>query len=164
LAIELIRKAFDRNRDGMLDAQERRSVRVILYGMSFGGAAVVKLARQLQAMDVPVLLAVQVDSVGRGDAIIPPNVAAAANLYQTDGALIRGERTIRAEDPSKTVILGNFHFRYAGQTVDLSSIPWYKIIFRRAHAKMNADPNVWEKVRELIMAAIESGPTRTAVR
>jgi hypothetical protein len=154
LAIELIRRAFDRNRDGVLDAQERASVRLILYGMSFGGAAVVKLARQLKAMDVPVLLTVQVDSVGRDDAVIPSNVAAAANLYQTDGVVIRGERTIRAEDPSKTRILGNFHFTYTGKAVDLSAIPWYKIILRRAHAKMNADPDVWSKVGELVVDAI----------
>ena len=154
LALELIRRASDRNRDGVLDAPERRSVRLILYGMSFGGAAVVKLARQLKDLDVPVLLTVQVDSVGRDDAVIPSNVAAAANLYQTDGILIRGERTILAEEPSKTAILGNFHFTYEGKKVDLSAIPWYKIIFRRAHAKMNADPDVWAKVGEVITDAI----------
>ncbi len=154
LALELIRRAFDRNWDGLLDEQERRSARLILYGMSFGGAAVVKLARQLQAMDVPVLLTVQVDSVGRDDAVIPANVAAAANLYQTDGMFIRGERTIRAEDPSKTAILGNFHFTYEGKKIDLSAIPWYKLIFRVAHGKMNADPDVWAQVGKLIMDAI----------
>jgi len=154
LALQLIRNAFDRNRDGVLDAGERHATRVILYGMSFGGAAVVKLAHQLNAIDVPILLTVQVDSVGRGDAVIPANVTAAANLYQTEGAIIRGERTIRAEDPSKTRIIGNFLFSYRDRTVDLSEIPWYKIILRRAHAKMNADPDVWKKVGELIVDAI----------
>ncbi|GAC1454699.1 MAG: hypothetical protein PVSMB1_03900 [Gemmatimonadaceae bacterium] len=157
LALALIRRAFDRNRDGILDPQERRSVRLILYGMSFGGAAVVKLARQLKAMDIPVLLTVQVDSVGRDDAVIPSNVAAAANLYQTEGVLIRGERTIRAEDPSKTEILGNFLFTYRGKKVDLSAIRWYKTIFRRAHAKMNADPAVWAKVEDLITEVASHG-------
>jgi len=55
---ELIRRAFDRNRNGVLDGQERRSVRLILYGMSVGGAGVVKLPRQLKALNIPVLLLV----------------------------------------------------------------------------------------------------------
>jgi hypothetical protein len=46
----MIRRAFDRNRDGQLDAQERAGVRLILYGQSFGGAAAVKLARELERM------------------------------------------------------------------------------------------------------------------
>jgi hypothetical protein len=154
LALELIRRAFDRNHDGVLDDRERRSVRLVLYGMSFGGAAVIKLARQLKAIDVPVLLTVQVDSVGWGDAIIPSNVAAAANLYQTDGIFVRGERTIRAEDPAKTVILGNFRFAYRDKKIDLSAVPWYKLVFRVAHSKMNADPEVWAKVGELILNVI----------
>ena len=82
LALELIRRAFDRNRDGQLDAQERANVRLIIYGQSFGGAAVVKLARELERMGAPVLLTVQVDNVGRGDRIIPANVARAANLFR----------------------------------------------------------------------------------
>src|SRR5438552_15082299 len=80
LAIELIRNAFDRNQDGQLDERERASVRLILYGQSFGGAAVVTLARQLKKMNVPVLLTVQINSVGRGDQVIPPNVDRSANL------------------------------------------------------------------------------------
>jgi thioesterase domain-containing protein len=69
-----------------------------LYGQSFGGAAVVKLARQLDKLGVPVLLTVQIDSVGRGDARIPPNVARAASLFQRNGVLISGEAPIVAED------------------------------------------------------------------
>jgi hypothetical protein len=154
LALELIRRAFDRNRDGVLDEQERRSVRLIVYGMSFGGAAVVKLARQLEAINVPVLLTVQVDSVGRSDAVIPSNVAAAANLYQTDGMFVRGRRAIRAEDPAKTAILGNFRFEYRDRKIDLSAVPWYKLVFRVAHSKMNADRQVWAMVEELILDVI----------
>lgn len=55
LALKLIGNAFDRNRDGRLDERERGSARLILYGQSFGGAAVVKLARQLEKMNVPIL-------------------------------------------------------------------------------------------------------------
>jgi hypothetical protein len=154
LALQLIRRAFDRKGDGVLDEQERGSVRLILYGMSFGGAAVVKLARQLQAIDVPVLLTVQVDSIGWGDEVIPSNVAAAANLYQTDGLFVRGERPIRAEDPAKTTVLGNFRFAYRDKKIDLSAIPWYKLAFRGPHLKMNADAEVWAMVERLILDVI----------
>lgn len=153
LALELIRRAFDRDGDGVLDEHERRAVRVIAYGMSFGGAAVVKLARQLRAIDVPILLTVQVDSVGVTDSIIPANVAMAANIYQTDGLFVRGERAIRAENPAKTAIVGNFRFAYQERKIDLSTVPWYKLAFRVAHSKMNADPRVWAMVEDLIVRA-----------
>ena len=120
-----------------------------------------KLARQLAAIDVPILLTVQVDSVGATDHIIPANVAMAANIYQTDGLFVRGERTIRAQDPSKTAILGNFRFAYQDRHIDLSAVPWYKLACRVAHSKMNADPQVWALVEELIVsAAVPSLPAR----
>jgi hypothetical protein len=155
LAIELIRNAFDRNRDGKLDEQERASIRLILYGQSFGGAAVVKLARQLQSMGVPVFLTIQVDSVGRSDGIIPSNVVCAANLFQSNGWFIRGEPEIRAEDPSKTTIIGNFKFDYEQRKIDISSVSWGKKAFRIAHTRMEYDPDVWRKVEELIVDGIK---------
>jgi len=155
LALELIRRAFDRNQDGQLDAQERAGVRLILYGQSFGGAAVVKLARHLDRMGVPVLLTVQVDSVGRGDRNIPANVARAANLFQRNGLFIRGEPEIRAEDPSRTAIIGNFEFDYRNRKIDLSEVSWMKKIFRAAHTRMDFDPAVWALVEELIVKEIK---------
>lgn len=154
LALELIRNAFDRNRDGRFDERERASIRLIVYGQSFGGAAVVKLARQLQKMGVPVFLTVQVDSVGRGDGIIPSNVLRAANLFQSNGRFIRGEREIRAEDPAKTTIIGNFKFDYAQKDIDISKVSWGKKAFRVAHTKMEYDPEVWDRVEALIVEAI----------
>ena len=154
LAIELIRNAFDSNRDGRLDERERASIRLILYGQSFGGAAVVKLARQLQRMGVPVFLTVQVDSVGRNDGTIPSNVVCAANLFQSNGWFIRGEPEIRAEDPTKTTIIGNFKFDYTHKKIDISRVSWAKKAFRVAHTRMEYDPDVWKKVEELIMDGI----------
>ena len=154
LAVELIRHAFDRDEDGRLDERERASARVIVYGQSFGGAAVVKLARQLKEMGVPVLLTVQVDSVGRDDKVIPSNVARAANLFQRDGLIIKGERDIRPEEPGKTTIIGNFKFDYGGKKIDLSEVSWLKRLFQAAHTKMDHDPEVWALVERIILDVI----------
>ena len=162
LAVELVRRAFDRNQDGTLDDAERQSARVILYGHSFGGAAVVKLARELETMEVPVLLMVQIDSVGRGDGVVPPNVARAANLFQRNGVLIRGEPAIRAADPQRTEILGNFEFDYSKKKIDLSQASWWKRLGREAHTKMEYDPEVWGKVEKLILAEFSRSPQSVA--
>ena len=161
LAVELVRRAFDRNQDGTLDDAERQSARVILYGHSFGGAAVVKLARELEKIGIPVLLTVQIDSVGLGDILIPANVARAANLYQRNGRIIHGEAEIRAADPDKTKILGNFRFDYKKKPIDLSQTNWIKRLGRTAHTKMEFDPEVWEKVEGIILQELSPGPTRT---
>ncbi|MEW6127613.1 MAG: hypothetical protein AB1757_11305 [Acidobacteriota bacterium] len=155
LALQLIRKAFDRNQDGQLDAEERATTRLILYGQSFGGAAVVKLARQLKAWDIPILLTVQIDSVGRGDRIIPSNVRRAANLFQRNGLFIKGEKAIRPEAADKTAIIGNYQFDYRNKNIDISEVSWLKKIFRVAHTRMEYDPEVWAKVEALILSEIE---------
>ena len=156
VAVELIRNAFDRDQDGRLDERERASVRLIIYGQSFGGAAVVKLARQLKEMKVPVLLTIQVDSVGRGDKVIPANVMRAANLFQRDGLIIKGERQIRAEDASKTTIVGNFKFDYDRKKIDLSEVSWLKRLFQAAHTKMDHDPEVWTLVEKTILDVVSA--------
>lgn len=154
VALDLVRRALDRNGDGALGDEERAAARVIVYGQSFGGAAVVKLARELDALGVPVLLTVQIDSVGRGDGVIPPNVRRAANLYQDNGWLIRGEAPIRAADPAHTEILGNFRYDYDEREISLEGVPWYKSLARAAHAKMDRDPEVWAHVERLVVEAI----------
>lgn len=161
LALGFIRDALDRNGDGLLYERERAAACILLYGQSFGGAAVVKLARELQQREIPVRLTVQVDSVGLGDGLIPSNVAAAANIYQDDGLIIQGEPEITAENPARTQILGNFRFTYGEKNVDLSLIPWWKKFFRVAHTKVEQDPEVWAKVEALILQAL---PDPTSAR
>jgi pimeloyl-ACP methyl ester carboxylesterase len=153
-ALALIHAAFDWNRNGQLDHNERAGARIILYGQSLGGAAAVNLARKLQALDIPVLLTVQVDSVGRRDAVIPANVAAAANLFQHDGPPIMGRTRIRAEDRSRTRILGNFQYHYWFKNVDMSSATWARKHLGGAHARMEQDPKVWARVERLIRQSI----------
>lgn len=160
-AIALIKKALDQNGDGRLDENERHSVSIILYGHSMGGAAVVKAARELEKMGVPVALTVQIDSVGVSDAVIPSNVARAANLYQREGKLIRGRTVIRAEDPQKTQILGNFLYTYRGKYVEMSNLPWYHKVVPSVHMKMERDPEVWAKVEFFILDAVHQPVVRS---
>ena len=155
LAVELILNAFDRNQDGDLDQTERSTAQLILYGQSFGGAAVVKLARQLQELDIPVLLTVQIDSVGIGDDLIPANVSLAANLFQRNGWIIRGEPSIRAENPQRTRIIANLEFDYSDKDINLSEVSWFKRLFRTAHTKIDFDPDVWSEVEKMILSVIE---------
>ncbi|TDI44784.1 MAG: hypothetical protein E2P02_08910 [Acidobacteria bacterium] len=130
--------------------------RLVVYGQSFGGAAVPKFARTLDALGVPILLTIQIDSVGRDDALVPRNVAYAVNLYQSDGWFIRGEQPIRAVDPDATTILGNWRFRYnepPGSEISLEDVPIWKRLFRIPHARMDRDAAVWRTVERLIRAA-----------
>jgi hypothetical protein len=156
LALELIEKAFDWNHNGRLDPDERTRARIILYGHSLGGGAVVHLAQRLQTLGIPVLLTVQVDSVSSHDGVIPANVAAAANLFQRDGPVIMGRREIRAADPSRTRILGNFQYEYRNKKIDMSDASWRRRAIAGAHAKMEVDPEVWSRVEGLIRDAIGS--------
>lgn len=153
-ALKMVLRAWDRNGDGQIDSHERESTRLILYGQSFGGAAVVKFARQLKAAGIPVLLTVQVDAVGVDDQLIPSNVAAAASLFQRNGIFIHGPKRIKAEDPQTTEILGNFQYDYRDSAIDISDLAWYKKILREDHARMDRDPAVWTKVEELILGTM----------
>jgi hypothetical protein len=156
-ALELVRRAFDGDGDGQIDTQERESTRLIVYGQSFGGAAVVKFARQLKAAGIPILLTVQVDAVGLDDQVIPSNVAAAASLFQHNGVFIHGPRHIKAEDPRATEILGDFQFNYRDSAIDISDLAWHQKLFRESHTRMDRDPSVWNKVQDLILKALARG-------
>ena len=153
--VALIEQALDCNGDGQLDATERRTARIVLYGQSFGGAAVLKLARDLQERDIPVLLTVQIDAVGRNSDRVPPNVRFAANLFQRDGRLVRGTPHIEAEDPSRTTILTNLQFHYRNKSIDVSSVPWYRRLFQTIHFRMDFDPDVWAVVEGLVREVLQ---------
>jgi hypothetical protein len=155
VAMQVVQKGLDRNGNGRLDESERRSARIILYGQSFGGAAVVKFARQLDAIGVPVMLSVQVDSVGRNDELVPPNVRKAANFYQANGFIIRGAQRVRASDPECTTVLFNRRFDYRGHYEQVRKFPWYLEPFQTVHMRMDNDPEVWSQVERLILETIK---------
>ena len=155
VALKLIRNALDTNRNGHLDPEEKADARIILFGQSWGGAASVATARELQKLGISVLLTVQIDSVGVHDGIIPKNVMAAANFYQHDlFTTIHGQSNIRAADPAKTTILGNFKMSYSSRDVDLSNASVRRRIFGGSHTKMELDPVVWSRVEQYISDAI----------
>ncbi len=152
LAIALIMNAFDRDGDGRLSIAEAHSSQLILFGHSMGGAAVVALAGQLNRMGIPVQLTIQVDSFGRSDGWIPPNVRRAVNFFQRDGLLVKGESTIAAMDERVTRIIGNFKFDYTDNPVDMSSQKFIRRLFNTPHDQMAADPRVWNRVENLIVS------------
>jgi hypothetical protein len=146
--------ALDRDRDRKISADEARASELILYGQSFGAAGAVMLARELKKHGAVVRLIVMVDSIGQKDQLIPSNVARVLNLYQRDPGPVRGESKIRAEDPSRTAILGNIPFTYLFRNIDLSDYP--KIARKAAisHWKMDNDPVAWGMVEAAILAEV----------
>lgn len=157
-ARKAIQRFLDTNHDGSLNAGEKQSARVMIYGHSWGGSESVSLARALEAEDIPVLLTIQVDSVAkrhRNDSIIPANVANAANFYQTTGRL-HGQPEIRAADARRTNIIGNFRFDYKAAPYACDKYPWYDRVFTKAHTQIECDPTVWQKVEQLIKSNLPS--------
>jgi hypothetical protein len=151
-ALEKILSLLDANHDGILTADEKQNGRIIIYGHSWGGSEAIALARKLEEEGIAVLLTIQVDSISRihqNDAIIPANVAQAANFYQPDGFL-HGQSEIRAADPARTRIIGNFRFDYKGSSYKCVKYPWYDRIFGKSHTQIECDPGVWKRAEALI--------------
>jgi len=145
-------RLVDTDRNGTVSADEKRNARIILYGNSWGASAAVALAGELEREGIPVLLTVQVDSVskrGENDQVIPANVAEAANFYQLNG-FVHGKPQIRAADPARTHIIGNFRFDYKATPIHCKHYPWYDRVFMKSHTEIECDPRVWAQVESLI--------------
>ena len=145
LAEELVAKAFPQD--------PAHTARVILYGHSLGGMAVINFARTLNERHIPVLALVSVDAIGHNEPV-PPNVKIAANFYQRDSCPVCGAKTIRAEDPGRTTILGNFQWKYRHKYVDIHTEPWVRRFFVRGHEKMEFDPNMWAEVKKILLQPV----------
>jgi pimeloyl-ACP methyl ester carboxylesterase len=143
---------LDTNHDGKLTPEEKQNARIIIYGHSWGGSQAVALARSLEKDGIPVRLTIQVDSISkirRNDAVIPANVAQAANFYQPNG-LLRGQPKIRAANPARTKIIGNFRFDYKAVAYKCGEYPWYDRLFVKSHTQIECDPGVWKQAESLI--------------
>jgi len=163
-AYQEILRFLDADHDGNLSENEKQSARIILYGHSWGASEAVALARQLEEIDVPILLTIQVDSVqkrGQNDGVIPANVEQAINFYQPHG-LLHGQPAIRAEDPERTEIVGNFRFDYSGSSLRCESYPWFNRLLIKPHTQIECDPEVWDKVESAIRSKLSPAKTQTA--
>jgi pimeloyl-ACP methyl ester carboxylesterase len=164
VAYKTIVRLLDGDRDGALNDNEKSKARIILFGHSWGGSAVVLLARELNRAGIPVLLTVQVDSVAKpwqDDEVIPDNVAAAVNFYQPHG-FIHGRSEIRAEDVSKTNILGNYRFDYQKDPIKCEGTSWFDRAFMGDHMQSECDPRIWSQVDNLMRQRIEASPEPVA--
>ncbi|MGB7586910.1 MAG: hypothetical protein WBM11_18890 [Terriglobales bacterium] len=160
---EILRR-LDVDNDGSLSPEEKRQARIIIYGHSWGASETVTLARKLEKARIPVLLTIQVDSVSKGgenDGVIPANVAAAVNFYQTQG-LVHGRSQIRAEDPEHTEIVGNFRLDYRENPVTCDGYPWFDWLLLRPHIEIECDPKVWDEVEALIESKLSPEDRQTA--
>jgi hypothetical protein len=157
-ALGYVTRLLDTNRDGALTALERGQARIIIFGHSWGGTETILLARALQRQHIPVLLTIQVDSIGKpgqGDVSIPANVAHAVNFYQSNG-LLHGRSEIIAMDPERTNIIGNFHMDYKYHPINCDRFPWYSRVFTKPHIEIENDPRVWAEAASLIDAELSS--------
>jgi len=151
-ALKIVLHLLDENRDGSLSADEKSAARIVIYGHSWGASETVAFARRLNALSIPVLLTIQVDSVQKlneNDGDIPPNVHEAINFYQTEG-LLHGRSLIEAMDPKQTTILGNYQSSYRSSPISCSDYPWFARTFMKSHIEIENDPSLWEKIAALI--------------
>jgi hypothetical protein len=120
----------------------------------------------LQQQRIPVLLTIQVDSIGKpgqGNMTIPANVAHAVNFYQSSG-LLHGRSKIVANDPERTNIIGNFHMSYKDHPIHCDNFPWYARVFTKPHIEIENDPRVWAEAASLIDAELSGAQSIAQAR
>jgi hypothetical protein len=147
------------------EEEGKAAAQIILYGHSWGASAVVTLADELQSDGVPVTLTVQVDSIekkGQHDAVIPANVARAVNFYQPDG-MLHGRAQIRAANPVRTQILGNFRLSYKNVPAECSAYPLYERLLIKSHIAIECDPVLWKRIEGLIRDSLDRPSNETAL-
>lgn len=150
---------LDTDGDGIISNGEKERASIIIYGHSWGASQAVTLARELGERGIPGLLTIQVDSVhkpGHKDSAIPSNVRSAVNFYQTKGP-IHGQSNIRAADPERTNIIGNFETRYQNRQINCDNYPWLARHLNRPHHEIENDPQVWEQIASLIDSELSKG-------
>jgi len=157
-AITDVLRLLDTNQDGTLTAAEKRQAKIIIYGHSWGASEAVAFAKELETLEIPVLLTIQIDIVpkpGQQPVIIPPNVEAAVNFFQSEGPL-HGRPEVVAEDPGRTEIIGNRHMTYEGQHIDCGNYPWFARTFNKPHHEVENDARVWEQIASIIDSRLSS--------
>lgn len=157
-ALHYVLGLLDTNRDGTLSSEEKKCARIIIYGHSWGASETVAFAKTLEHYSIPVLLTIQLDTVGKWGqhpSRIPSNVESAINFYQPEGFL-RGRSEIAAADKTQTEIIGNYRFTYVGNPIDCGNYPWLARTFNKPHHEIENDPKVWSQIAWLIGSRIMS--------
>ena len=148
--LKFIESATGRDFRGRCELDGCRELRLILFGQAKGGAAVYRLARDLDRLGLPVALAIQVDNVGPAEEVVPPNVARAANLASS--WLLRRPTLIRAQDSAKTQILANLRYDYdQAKWIELSASAGAEKSARAARPLPENAPPVWNRVEDYIL-------------
>lgn len=152
-AYQLVRRAFDFDGSGRVDAAQAAAARLIVFDQSLGGRATLRLCRRLHGDGIGVRLAVVVDGWGRDPYTVPPNVEAAADLFQRDFGFVRGAPRIRAVGPKRTRILGNWRYTYKNRHIAMPGKHRLERWFFGSRRKMEHDPAPWRHVREFVAGA-----------
>ena len=162
-ALRRVLQLLSEDGDGVLTSHEKENASIIIYGHSWGASQVVILAHDLGRLGIPVSLTIQVDSVhkpGHDDAVIPPNVRNAVNFYQTKG-FIHGRARIRASDPKRTNIIGNFQMAYHNRPINCDNYPWIARHLNKPHHEIENDPLVWEQIASMIDSELSNRASMT---
>ena len=157
-AMNDVLRLLDTDEDGKLTARERSQAKIIVYGHSWGASEALAFAGRLERLKIPVLLTVQIDIVpkpGQKPNLIPSNVEAAINFFQSEGPL-HGRSEVVAEDPQRTEIIGNFHMTYEGHRIDCGNYPWFARTFNKPHDEIENDARVWNQIALLIDSRLSS--------
>ena len=149
------------NEAGLLTSIEKRNIKIILYGHSWGASEVLAFARELERREIPVALTIQIDSVRKwhqNDRTVPANVEKAVNFYQTRG-LTPGQKLIVPADPARTKILGNYRMTYQDHQIRCDNYKWLSRAFNKPHHQIENDPHVWDQIGLLIDSELTDART-----
>ena len=159
-AVTEVLRLLDTDQNGILTAAEKRQAKIIVYGHSWGASEAMAFAKELERLGIPVLLTIQIDIVpkpGQKPILIPSNVEAAVNFFQSEGeGLLHGRSEVVAEDPRRTQIIGNLHMTYEGQHVDCRNYPWFARTFNKPHHEIENDARVWKQIAAIIDSRLSS--------
>ena len=158
-ALRRVLQLLSEDEAGVPTSLQKDNARIIIYGHSWGASQAVTLARDLGRLDIPVSLAILLDSVhkpGHDDAVIPPNVRNFVNFYQTRG-LIHGRSRIRGSDPKSTNMIGNFRMEYQDHHIKCDNYPWIARHLNKPHHEIENDPRVWEQIASMIDSELFKG-------
>ena len=158
VAMADVLRVLDTDHDGVLNSEEKKRARIVLYGHSWGASEAAAFARQLDPLGIPVLLTIQIDIVpkpGQKPMRIPANVEGAINFFQSESeGVLHGVSKVVADDPTRTKILGNIHMSYDGRHVDCRNYPWLARTFNRPHHEIENDARVWDQIASVIDARL----------